>query len=496
MKPSSRFRRLYRWAFPRGSHHQLLRAAIGRDADAGRDAAHRWLSENNIDDATFRDQRLLLAIIGRFGDGLSGHRAYPRLLGLQRLLWSRSLLALQEAKPTLRKIVCSGHPLLLIKGAARLAADPAARKQRVAWDIDAVVRPESMGAAFDALVGDRWQPSPGTSHHYLRHHLRTLRAVNFYKGRFGDIDLHSQAFLPGQGGLQDDQELWDRSVPATLDGLQVQVPCSEDRIALAIAHGGADGHAHSDWFVDCAAVMQAEQVDWAVLRKTLARRRVLVPANVMFRYFTEQLDWDIPPAFVEELSDAAARTASMEACLGLIQARPKEQFGSAGQVVRGLAKMIRKRAALHHTTRPPADRTLNVQRLVAAAAKDACGEFVKSFELPLSPQVCQAGEMDVQMVVDIEPFAGRRRVELEINAADTHVCRIRYRRLLSGSGPVRLKISGQVRAASAKPPLTLVSRPSRQLRPQATSQQHTRYDSLAFRVVSCEIRGLPQQRAA
>ena len=496
MKSLSPCRAFSRWAFPRGSHHQLLLAAIGRDSDAARNAARQWLSENNIDDASFRDHRLLLAVIGRFGKELSEHQAYPRLLGLQRLLWSRSLLALQEAKPTLKTIVSAGHPLLLIKGAARLASEPAARKQRVAWDIDAVVTAESMGPAFNALVADNWQPSPGTSHQYLRHHLHAIRAINFYKGQYGDIDLHRQPFIPGQGGPQDDCELWSRSVVASLGGLEVRVPCTEDRIALAIAHGGLDGHAHSDWLVDCAAVLRTENVDWALLEQVLRRRGVLVPAHVMFRYFAEQLDLEIPGAFLETLSQGAAWTEPTQMCLGLIQSRPKDQFGPIGQVVRGLTKMIRKRAAARHIASPLTDEKLNVQRLAAPESADGLGEFVKSFELPPAAQPCPDGGMDVQLVVDIEPFPGRRRVELEINAADAHVCRIRYRRLRNGRGPERLKIFGRVSAAGAKPPLRLVSRPSRQLRPHTTTDQRVRYDSLAFRVVSCELRGAPQQRAA
>lgn len=496
MNPLSLADALYRWAFPRGAHHQLLLAAIGGNADAARKAARQWLAEHDIDDASFRDQRLLLAVIGRFGQDLSQDPAYPRLVGLQKLLWSRSLLSLQEARPTLQKIGASGHPLLVIKGAARLASEPAARKLRVAWDIDAVVTSQGMRAAFDILVADDWQPSPGTSHQYLRQHLNTIRSINFYKGNYGDIDLHSQAFHPGQGDGRADRELWERSTTAALGGLAVQVPAAEDRIALAIAHGGLDGHTHSDWLVDCAAIMQTGQVDWKALGRILAQRGLEVPASVMFRYFVEELKLEIPPTFLKQLSPRAVWTAPTRVCLGLIQSRPKEQFGPVGQVVRGLAKVIRKRSGARHAAARPAEIRLHIRRLPTLESGETPGGFVRSFELPFDPQVSADGEVDIQLVVDIEPYDGRRRVELEINSADTHLCRISYRRWLNGHGPVRLGISGRVRAAGATLPLKLVSRPSRQLRPGATSEQRQRYGSLAFRVVSCDLRCASQLRAA
>ena len=90
------------WAFPAGSHHQLVLAAIGRDDSRSLAAARSWLTAHDINDAQFRDHRLLLAIVARFGQELRDHSAYPRLIGLQRMLWTKSRLAIQEATPSLQ----------------------------------------------------------------------------------------------------------------------------------------------------------------------------------------------------------------------------------------------------------------------------------------------------------------------------------------------------------------------------------------------------------
>ncbi len=212
------------WAFPVGSHHQLIRAAIGADEQQSLEAARSWLTEHNINDAQFRDHRLLLAIVSRFGQTLGDHAAYPRLVGLQRMLWTKSRLAIQEATATLQSLRAAGIELLLIKGASRLALDEAAGKQRVAWDIDVVVKPECMLRAFDILIAENWSPSPGTSPQYLRERLASTRGMNLFRGDFGDLDLHSRPFHPGQGGENEDAVLWDAALPASFAGTTVCIP--------------------------------------------------------------------------------------------------------------------------------------------------------------------------------------------------------------------------------------------------------------------------------
>ena len=196
------------WAFPVGSHHQLVLAAIGRDDAQSLEAARSWLTAHDIDEAQFRDHRLLLAIVARFGQELRDHAAYPRLIGLQRMLWTKSRMAIQEATGSLRRLRDAGIELLLIKGASRLAVDDSAGKQRIAADIDVVVRPERMLDAFDILIGENWSASPGTSPQYLRERLASTRGINLFRGDFGDLDLHSRPFHPGQGGEIEDAALW------------------------------------------------------------------------------------------------------------------------------------------------------------------------------------------------------------------------------------------------------------------------------------------------
>src|SRR5882757_4397993 len=109
----------YGWSWPTGSLDQLLKAALLPDEEAAGLCAARWLDENDIDKVSFREHRLLAAICDRFGRKLAAQPAYPRLAGLQKMLWTKSRMAMREAEPALQAMVDAGASVMLIKGASR-----------------------------------------------------------------------------------------------------------------------------------------------------------------------------------------------------------------------------------------------------------------------------------------------------------------------------------------------------------------------------------------
>lgn len=480
----------FSWAFPRGSHHQLILAAIGKNHHESLEAAHGWLSDNDIDHATFRDQRLLMAVSARFGRELKNHSEYPRLIGLQRMLWTRSMIAMQEAKSSLARIAKSGHEMLLIKGASHVAIRSMASKQRVSADIDIVVKPECMAPVFDMLVEENWTPQGVESHRYLRGRLSTRWNQNFIKGNCGNIDLHSRPFWPGLGGQLEDSRLWEAARQATLSGIPVRVPQPEDLVALAIGHSGLDGHTHSDWLVDCATILRNEKVDWQRLNDILLSRQIAVPAAITFRYFKDKLDFEIPEYILRQLTKSATRHLS-KLYFGLIQARPMDRLGPFGQVMRRFAFKQRRKSCFRHMPARPKDRILCVRRLDAIDHCDS-GSFVKSYQLKSRSDCKDSPTMlYVEIVLDVQPPSSRRRIELEINSADAHLCRIRFRKWArrkwsQEDGPWRLHFSGTVHNPTVNSKIELVSWSSRLL-DHAFESENERYESLAFRVVSCKV---------
>lgn len=242
-----------RWAWPAGGLDQLLIAAACPDEGRARSAAHAWLATHDVDAVEYRDHRLLATIVDRCGTTLANLPAGPRLAGLQRQLWTRSRMAIAQAATALRRLTEAGIPVMLLKGAARIAAEPGAARSRLAHDVDAVVPPDRFADAVEGLAAAGWTASSGESQLCLRAHAPAIRAVNFFRDRFGDVDLHQWAYGDGRFHAVLDRALWEQARPAEFFGVPVFIPSDTDRAALAIVNSGLDAHAHSDWLVDCAA---------------------------------------------------------------------------------------------------------------------------------------------------------------------------------------------------------------------------------------------------
>ncbi|MFZ1011431.1 MAG: hypothetical protein WAN65_31630, partial [Candidatus Sulfotelmatobacter sp.] len=294
---------------------------------------------------------------------------------------------------------------------------------------------------------------------------------------------------PGQGGEKEDAALWAAAQPARFAGTTVCVPRCEDRIALALAHGGLDGHTHSDWLVDCALILRTEMCDWQRLQEILLARQLSVPAAITFHYLRDVLEFEIPAGFLAQLS-AAATHRPFAMYSGLIQARPKDRVGLLGQVLRGLAKKQRKVAGLRRMPAQIKDRELVIRR-VSFSAASADGAFVGSYRLERLPQNHRQVKLEVDIVLDVQTTATRRRIEMEINSASSHLARIRFRNWVKTRGPLRLRVSGTIVNPSSDETLELVSRPSKQLRRYASTSERERYGNLPFRVISYHIRQVP-----
>ena len=487
--------RLYRCAYPEGYHHTLLQAAIGKDDMIGLNAAHRWLSEKSIDDASFRDQRLLLRVISRYGSALREHAAYPRLVGMQRLLWTRSMMAVQEAKFSLQKIAAADIPILLIKGASRLASDESESRRRTSWDIDLVVPPEDMVSAFDILVGDQWQPSPGASPQSIRQSLPTMRSINLFRGNFGDIDLHRQPFHPGQGNHLEDEGLWSRAEMTVLTGVPVRIPRIEDQVAIAIAHGGLDGHVHSDWMVDCALLIQKQMFDWDELCRILEVRKVHPSAAIAFHYLSEKLGIDVPSHVLDYLRKLAIGNP-FTLGMSIIQSRPKERAKIIGSVARACAKTIRKATAQKTLGKTRATPWLKVRALDSTGLRPGGGVVYRwSIPSPINGSDDRRTSkyvLTLDLLVDPTALPIHRRMEWEINTPTSHVCRARYRRWFRRRPKgLLLRLSGLIAEIPIGEELLFESRPCRQLRSYASAEEKARYGCVPFQVVSWRFKHLP-----
>ena len=472
----------YGWSWPTGKLDQLLKAALLPDEEAACQHAARWLDENDIDLVSFREHRLLAAISDRFGRKLAAHPAYPRLVGLQKMLWTKSRMAMREAEPALQAMVEAGCAVMLIKGASRIAVNASAQRGRVAHDIDILVRLQDMTAAFDVLRERDWQIATGVSPHYLRTRLASVRSMNFFKGSFGDIDLHQLAYDGSQQSTEDDLAIWQRAVAAEFSGVSVFVPSPADRMALAIGHGGLDAHTHSDWLVDCAVAIHGGAVDWDVFNDIVARRGLAVAAAVALSYLALEIGIAVPETVLAGTVDMADR-AGLSRWSSVLQAKPRTDFGGLVWLSRGFAKQLRlkrKQGRLQQTAPDVVWRGKTTSRKVEPTPTS----YVLSQSIPCP---VATGEMVLDVTVRIAVPPVRRRIEMEINGDGRHVARLRSMVISRAGGQRVLHFRGKVILDETRQELVLEARPSRQFRTWDDEAAVASYGALPFQLLSAKF---------
>ena len=467
-------------AYPVGDHDKLLKAVLLEDEKAAQALAREWLDANDIDIVSFREHRLLIALLARFGKALEDHTYYPRIAGLQRMLWTRTLMHLRDARPALSAIAESGVPILLIKGAARLADGGTGKSGRASHDLDIVVHPDDAPRAFAILDAHGWTSSSGRSNARIAREIRAFRALNMYKGRFGDIDLHLYPFHPHQGGPEDDRRLWSEALHGDLDGIPVRLPTPEQRIALAIAHGGLDAHNHSDWLCDIAAIFRAGPVDADRLEEILTARGIEPAAAIALHYLADECGVAIDRAMLDRITRRAA-ARPLRYCASFLQMRPRDRESRLGAALRGFVKYVRLRASKRALPAIPAGTPMEIHAHphLKAAAANAQPVLSKSSDISKLN-----GRLTLRARIEIVPERSRP-FDFELLAGDAFISHASWRSRL------KLPTALSIECAFDKPDdadrLTLEARPRRSERVIATEDEKRRYGAVPYRVLDWSI---------
>lgn len=468
-----------RWAWPTGGLDQLLQAALCPDESRASESLGHWLATHDIESVEYRDHRLLVAIVNRFGSALAAFPEGPRLAGLQRHLWTRSRLAIAQASAASRSLVAARIPLMLLKGAARIAADPDASRARLAHDVDVLVPPTHFTAGIATLFEANWKASSGESRLRLQRIAPSLRAMNFFRDRYGDIDLHQWAYgdvLP-IAPLQCD--LWERATPATFFGVPVLIPSETDRAALAIVNCGLDAHTHSDWLIDCAQLL-ARSLEWERLLEILQQTRAVLPAQVAVGYLAGSVGLPIPEAFLKPLMRLSAG-GPLRRIAALLQAKPRANWTPLTRVSRGVAKQWSRLGR----PRKQCPELFLRGRFFNPQAIEADRPRALRHELAQPTSVGHATNVRLDLAVEMP--GTRRRVEFELNTANGHVARLSARSLRRRRGIYGLRFQGVIDWRPADGPLFLEARPGRQLRGGESTRETAHYQALPCQIVACQL---------
>jgi hypothetical protein len=280
--------------WPTLSCNLLLRSALCGD----RAAWAQWLDEFGLDRASWSEVRLLAAVAAR-----SDLDVEPRVRGVQKFIWTQTHAQITPAFGALQALDRADIPLLLLKGAARIAVCPAVAAQRLIRDLDVLVPLPQAAAAFDVLCANGWELRGWQvalrQHDALAHHAW---ALSF--GR-SEIDVHHYSnFLNRSEDIDDG--LWSRSLSVEWHKVRVRVPAQSDALALALIHGVRySAERAADWVLDACAVLDApRECDiWSPLLREVRQRRVEFVALAGLTYLSTLRE--IPSEVLGELRAAA-----------------------------------------------------------------------------------------------------------------------------------------------------------------------------------------------
>ncbi|MCG3267388.1 nucleotidyltransferase family protein [Yoonia sp. I 8.24] len=472
--PSRRFPN-FAWAWPDGGRLQLLQAALNPDEDIALQALSTWLSQNDLDDASFPEHRLFAAITTRFGRKLEGLAEYPRLVGLLRLHWTQSRLAVSANLPPVRKFVEMGLKPVLLKGAARVALDPTQQKSRSAFDLDLVMPDADFETAVCMLLDDGWQSTRGESALGLRARLSSVRARNFKKGRFGDIDLHRCAYQNIQANARFDAELLRDALPVTYYDLPVFVPSVEERLVMAMGHGAWDGHHHSDWLVDIAGMLNSETVDWDKLYAIARGRNLRGPIAIALSFLATEINIPLPDDVLRRFGAHTSR-ARLRDIPSLILARDTQNLSAFQTRVRAI---VHGASRLGRSGRDAKRDTRQLRRFTRPAQVSDPSPSVFS-HVSAQPQSIAPGTWTLKAKLLFKMPAVRRRIELEINGPDRNLGHVQVLHLRKSAGTFVAQFSIKLELEETDFPISLVSLNSKYVEAEPDAPERIKYDRLPF----------------
>lgn len=333
-KPRGRFPSLA-WAWPAGERDLLLRAAILGNLEEAAAAYRQWEREYSFEDVDFAKQRLLVAISHRIPRDLLRAKDQARLSGVERRLWTECIVNLRTTEPALAALAAAGIEVMVFKGAVRTVLNMADLRGRYASELDLLVRPEEFQAAWQAIRAAGWQYVLG-----FEPRLDRMMGANLSKPGAGELDLHRYPYHQLLLSDRHPDALWARATRTTFLGHPVAIPSPTDRLLMAIAHGGIDGHVQSDWLVDCAIVIGGNDIDWPLFIDLVRQRKLEAVAAVVLSYLAGPLRVAVPQAVLASLSTGLGRHP-LRLFSGLMLARPKRQHSPLSAMGRGLARAAR-----------------------------------------------------------------------------------------------------------------------------------------------------------
>ena len=329
---------------------RLLLRVYYSPVEQARDAWHKWLSFHSIDSATWAEVRLLAAIAQRIQIIEPGSSQQPLLEGVRRFVWARNQLRLDRSMPVIDILSNANIPVMILKGVARIAGNPAVTAARFVRDIDIMIEAQRLDEACDVLITNGWRPVngilPGISR--AEPFAQLLPECDGRNNIFSEdihVDIHRSAIHYGRSGTFDDI-FWTRCHDAFLRGRRVKIPASTDQFLQAIVHGTiGDVNRPVDWVIDALDAKAATDFNWDIFTEEVRRRRAGAAVKPGLDYLACEFGLEIP----ENLRNIIRRDQRnlLFRTEVLVYWRMKENKVPHGSKIRRLVEWFRSRHVLY-----------------------------------------------------------------------------------------------------------------------------------------------------
>jgi hypothetical protein len=289
----------------------LLLVAALADLETARQAWRQWNAEQALADASWPEVCLLAAVARRAMDLAPGTPLDARLAGARRHIWTRTQMTLAAVRPLLATLRGEGLRLMLIKGAARLANDPALAQGRTLRDIDVLVHPQDWERSLGIAKGEGWIATRNDS---ALANLRRRPAINLRKPRArGECDLHRYVLRECANEGQD-LDLWDRALPVRFLGVDVLCPAPTDFALVTLAQSMFYDPAPAApyWALDIDPLIRAGKIDWDLLLREVRHRQIQPYVAAPLSMLLERIGSPVPGNVLRDLTERVSRHCWVE----------------------------------------------------------------------------------------------------------------------------------------------------------------------------------------
>jgi len=247
---------------------------------------------------------LVLEHVAAAGLGLPDEPVARLRLGAARVA-AEQLNMTHELARLLHAFNEAGVPVMLLKGAALTLTSYTDVGLRPMSDLDVLVRPDHVQAAFGVLegAGCRRGAELVREDFFPRFYYETEWLTN--SPRPARIDLHVRPLRPLRAArTMPDDALWQGAAQVDLHGATAWIPGREAMFIHLCAHAAYHGCARLIWLYDLRRFVDAHggEMDWALVLRLCRRWRLSLPVRVAIRECRRVVGDACPHEVLEQLA--------------------------------------------------------------------------------------------------------------------------------------------------------------------------------------------------